>query len=77
MKRGEVENTLIKDRRICVICDIDEVATRLECDGPEINAFVKRKGKQEVVSDYSCDMVQDVICELSSRIVSREEYDKY
>ncbi len=77
MKIGEVEDTLLRDRRICVICDIDEVAARLEHDGPEIKAFVKRKGRREVVSNFSCDMVQEVICELSSRIVSREEYDKY
>ena len=55
----------------------EDRAVRLVKTEKGIDAYIKRKGKDEIRSLYSCDSVQETIHELHNREMTPEEYYNY
>ena len=77
LEYGEVSRAYLRQGYVCVIDDCEEEAVRLENRNGKTFVFIKRKGRNEIPTIMSEDCVQNIICELNNRIVSREEYNKY
>ena len=55
----------------------EDRAVRLVKNGDSIDAYIKRKGEDEIRSIYSGDMVQETITELHNKEITLEEYNRY
>ena len=80
MKIGEVSKIYQEKGEVCLIGD-DYVFSRairiVKMPNGRAGAYMKKKGQKEVKTAYSSSLVHDIMDDLSSRIVSRETYDKY
>ena len=77
LKIGQVSKQLLAQGYVCIVDDYEDEAVRLVMKGSDVLAYLKRKGRKEVKSLYSCDTVQSIIHELNNREVTKEEYDNY
>ena len=77
LKIGQVSESLNTQGYVCIVDDYEEEAVRLVKNGSKVEAYLKRKGKGEVLSVYSCDTVQDIIHDLGNREITENEYNKY
>ncbi len=70
-------NSLWKKGVVYVEDVYEDRAVRLVRTEDGIDAYIKLKGKQEVRSRYSTDMVQETIIELHNREITSEEYNRF
>lgn len=74
---GQVSESLSTKGVVYVEDVYEDRAVRLVKNDNGIDAYIKRKGKDEVRSKYSVDTVQETIHELHNREMTSEEYDRY
>ncbi len=77
LKKGQVFESLSKNGVVYVEDVYEDRAVRLVRAGKDIEAYIKKKGVNEIVSKFSCDMVQETIDELHNREMTLEEYNRY
>ena len=77
LKIGQVFESLQKQGFVCVVDEYEELAVRLVHDDNETKVYVKRKGRKEIPSKLSVDIIQETIHELNNKEISLEDYYKY
>ncbi len=77
LKIGQVTNSICKNGVVYVEDVYEDRAVRLVKTEKGIDAYIKRKGEDEIRSLYSCDSVQETIHELHNREMTSEEYYNY
>lgn len=74
---GQVLESLFAKGVVCVEDVYEDRAVRLVMNGNDIDAYIKRKGEDEIRSRYDTDSVQETIHELHNKEITVEEYNSY
>ena len=77
LKVGQVMQSLDKKGSVYIEDVYEDRVVRLEKNGNKVDAYIKRKGQNEIVSRYYADSVQETIHELHNKEITQDEYDRY
>lgn len=75
MNQKTLQKKLLAGKTVCVLGKFEEAALRLVYEGGETKAYIKHKGRKELVIPQSNETVCEII--LSGKEITEHEYDGY